>query len=125
MNDDKKLLNEMADVVKESVHDEAAEQFQYIMEQMKDLLQQAHDICKAEFGYDSRYERAKGYWIAQIKMAIDDDHEYMGRGSHTMAQTLDEIKNEVGDEPEEGPEDGITDDDMKAVADDIKKRRGQ
>ena len=43
--------------------------------------------------------RAKGDWIAQITIALSDDHHYLGSGSISLADTLNEIQDEEDDKP--------------------------
>ncbi len=51
------------------------------------------------------YDRAKGYWMAQIKMAVSDDHDYIGGASITFADTISELRyGEDGDDSEGGAE---------------------
>ena len=63
-------------------------------EQMKELVQQADRLVAGTYAYD----RAHGYWIAQIRCALDNEHGYMSRGSCTMKDTIEEL--EVQDERE-------------------------
>jgi hypothetical protein len=65
-----------------------------LYEQIKDMVQQAERLVENT----PAYERARGYWIAQMRCALDDDHGYMGRGMCTMRSTIEEL--EVQDERE-------------------------
>lgn len=60
--------------------------FEEIMSEMKDLLQEAIDIVP-----DHARARAESYWYAQISMALDEDHGYMGGCMCSMQDTLEEF----------------------------------
>ena len=75
----------------------AADELGEIYEEMKELIDQADKICRGAFSHDVRYQRAKGYWIAQIRMALDNDHSYMGAGGSTMEDTIKELDPEEED----------------------------
>lgn len=75
------------------------ERLQEIKDEMKDLLEEAKNIVRRNA--DSfAYNRAKSYWIAQISMALDDDHDYVGNAGCNMQETIDAF-DEDNDEDEE------------------------
>lgn len=69
---------------------EAAEEFQEIMDSIKEKVQRALQLVKHQCDR-IEYERAKAYWFAHIVMAIDNDHEYLGKNMGTMADSLEAI----------------------------------
>ncbi len=36
--------------------------------------------------------RAKAYWLAHIRCALDDDHEYLGGSMYTLQETIDDLE---------------------------------
>ena len=83
----------------ESDTTELASDLAEIHEQMTELLHQAERLMR--HAPDLCYQRAHGYWLAQITMALSDDHDYLGRGTVTMQDTIRELENdriEAGDE---------------------------
>ena len=81
---------------------EAGERILEIKEEIIDLLQEAMDLMRIE-GSDTERERARSYWYAHIRMSLDEDHGYMGRGGCTMEDSARELMAEEEDE-EEGDE---------------------
>ena len=79
---------------------ELAGELTEIHEQMTELVRMAERLLRQ--APDLTYRRAHGYWLAQITMALSDDHDYLGRGTITMQDTIRELENDglVGDEEE-------------------------
>jgi hypothetical protein len=77
---------------------EGSERFEEIIEDVKALIKEAYKLVPSNLK-----QRAKSYWYGHIISAIDDDHEFMGRGSYTMKDTLDDLKGEeeIDDEEDE------------------------
>lgn len=67
----------------------SASRFEEIIDEMKDLLQEAINIIP-----DHAKPRAKAYWIAQMEMILDNDHGYMGGCGCSMVDTLEEWNDE-------------------------------
>lgn len=68
--------------------------FEEIKEQIKELIDEALDLVP-EGGVKAR---ARAYWYPQIVMALDNDHEYMGRSMCSMQDTLEEFCDEDEEE---------------------------
>jgi len=69
---------------------ESAERLEEIKDEISELLEEAADLLPRGIMRD----RANAYWYAQIRMALDDDHEYLGSGSHTIQDSIDELNGE-------------------------------
>ena len=80
---------------------EAGERILEITDEIRDLLQEAMDLVRAE-GTDFDRERARSYWYGHILIALGGDHGYMGRSMCSMADTAEELMEE--EEPEEEEE---------------------
>lgn len=74
---------------------ELADELEEIKAQMLDLLQEAEGLLR---GTGVILDRARSYWLAHIRTALDDDHDYLGGSMHTMQDSIDEL---MGDENEE------------------------
>ena len=61
-----------------------------IYEQMKELIGQAENLIRGT-GEESSCHH---YWGAQIRMALDDDHSYLGGCSPTMADSINSLMDE-------------------------------
>lgn len=59
-----------------------------IQSAMEFLLEKAEEVIPK--GLIS--ERAKSYWIAQIKVALKNDSEYLGKSMVTMDDTIEEVE---------------------------------
>lgn len=72
----------------------AVEELEEVLEEMKTLLRRAHAALRG-----LPQERAAGsYWLAHIRTALDNDHEYLGRSMVTMQDTIDSLRGDVPDE---------------------------
>lgn len=71
-------------------HTERADDLAEIKEQIADLIQTARELVRGADNLTRR--RAESGWIAQIQMALDHEHEWLGRASVTMQATIDEIQ---------------------------------
>ena len=71
-----------------------------IKEQIKESIQEAKNLLK-QVGSSTIESRAKSYWIAQLLIALDNDHDYLGGAGCTMQDTIDEISEYIDDEPDE------------------------
>jgi hypothetical protein len=81
----------------DSEHYDLQTEFEQIMLDIKDKIERALDIVK--FGCDRiEYERAKSYWYAHIRMAIDNDHPYLGKNYGTMDDSLHAIAEKMDDD---------------------------
>jgi hypothetical protein len=86
---------------------EAGERILDIKEEIIDLLQEAMDLMRIE-GTDTERERARSYWYAHIRTALDEDHGYMGRSMCTMEDSAREL---MADEEDEESDDELLDED--------------
>ncbi|MGA4113921.1 hypothetical protein ACI2VH_16690 [Ralstonia nicotianae] len=75
-----------------------------IKEQMLELIENARGLLKTG-GFRSALDRAEDYWLAQLTMAISDDHGYLGRSGCTLQDTIEEIESDEDEEDEEDEED--------------------
>jgi len=64
--------------------------------EMISLIKEASSLVQSNGGIE--WERAKGYWIAQIMMALSNDHPYLGQNMFTMQDTIQSL--DPGDEEE-------------------------
>lgn len=71
---------------------EIAMELEEIQGKMDELLEQARQLL---LGAPRRIaDRAGAYWYGQMTMALDGDHEYLGRCPCTMADTIAELYGE-------------------------------
>jgi hypothetical protein len=59
--------------------------------EMMNLLSEAEKLIRRENSNPIVWERAKSYWVAHIKMALSNDHSYIGRSGCTMEDTIREL----------------------------------
>lgn len=69
--------------------------FEEIKVQIKGLLEEALYLVP-----DHARARAESYWYANIAMALDEDHGYLGGSMCSMQDTIEEF-DEVDEEEEE------------------------
>jgi len=72
-------------------------QLKELKEELKDLIARIKDEVQdasSRLDNDSIYDRASHQWIAHIEMAIDDDHNWLGR-QFTMQDTINELKSGI------------------------------
>ena len=72
---------------------EAANRLYEIKEEIKALVHEAYELVEGT----PEEGRAKAYWYAQIVMALDNEHGYMGRSMSTMMQAAQALE---GDDDE-------------------------
>ncbi len=70
--------------------DETVTELEEMHEQIKDLVQNARRLLRHADHLTRR--RAESGWVAQIQMALDHDHEWLGRASVTMQETIEEMR---------------------------------
>jgi hypothetical protein len=68
-----------------------ADDLEEILAQMQALL---GDARRALEGSGLTESRAKSYWVAQIAMALNDEHEYVGSCGATMQGSINELRDE-------------------------------
>ena len=70
--------------------------FEEIKEQIKELLEEAISLVP-----DAERNRAESYWFAEISIALDEYHDYLGGSMCSMQDTIDEWNDGDDDEEEE------------------------
>lgn len=78
---------------------EAGERILAISEEIIDLLEEAMGLVR-HVGTPTEIARARSYWLGHIRMSLNDDHGFMGRGTCTMEDTARELMAEEPDEEE-------------------------
>jgi hypothetical protein len=61
-----------------------------IQSEMIELLDEAEYIVRHS-GDESAYKRAKSYWIAHIVTSLTNDHDYLGKSTCNMQDTIVEL----------------------------------
>lgn len=75
-------------------YDEKVARLHEIHEEMMNLLDEARRLVAGT----PEEERAKGYWLAHIRCALDNDHHFLGGSMLTMKDTIDSLENPDDDE---------------------------
>ena len=73
-----------------------------IHEQMLELVNDVERIMRREGGIE--YERAKGYWLANLKMSLTNNHGYLSNpmfNMETAINALEPCEDEECDEEQE------------------------
>lgn len=92
----KEVLKERSNKTLKEQKNYSKERFEEIIGEVKELIKEAYDIVPKDIK-----ARAKAYWYGHIISNIDNDHGFLGRGGHTMQDTLDEWDGDKEDEDEE------------------------
>lgn len=66
---------------------QAADELAEIKEEMRELLDRALVALKGT----SEEDRARSYWYAHMRCALDDDHGYLGGSMVTMQDSIDAL----------------------------------
>jgi len=61
-----------------------------IQEQMLEGLERASTLIR-ETGLEMTWQRANAYWLAHAKMALTNQHSYLGGSMVSMEDSLEEI----------------------------------
>jgi hypothetical protein len=83
---------------------EAGERILEITGEIRDLLQEAMDLVRAE-GSDLDRERARSYWYGHILIALGGDHGYIGGSMCSMTDTAEDLMDYEMERDEEEEED--------------------
>ena len=75
----------------------AGERILAISEEIIDLVEEAMSLVR-HVGTPTEIARARSYWLGHIRMSLNDDHGFMGRGTCTMEDTARELMAEEPDE---------------------------
>lgn len=66
------------------------ERLEEIRLSMLEMFGEAKQIVRG--ASSSTYERAKAYWLAQVEMALTNDHSFLGSAGVSMEDTIKEIE---------------------------------
>jgi len=70
---------------------ELIDELREIQMQMLECLEQAKALIK-QSGQEMTLQRAESYWLAHAKMALTNDHGYLGGSMCSMEDTIAEIE---------------------------------
>lgn len=70
-----------------------------IKDEMLELLEEAADIVKDSGSFER--QRMKSNWYARVKIALVNEHEYVGGSMCSMEDTIEALEGVVSDEDEE------------------------
>lgn len=59
-----------------------------IKEEMLELLSECHQLTRGT----SEEDRARSYWLAHIRCALDDEHQFLGGSVITMQDTINGLQ---------------------------------
>jgi hypothetical protein len=79
---------------------ELADELREIQAQMLECLDQAKRLI-AQSGQDMTLQRAEAYWLAHARIALTNDHGYLGGSMCSMEDTIEEIEGASEDEVDE------------------------
>ena len=82
-----------------NVTSEIIDEFIENIEKIRELADRNLDIIRKVDRHE--YERAKAYWYASIVMALNDDHDYLGKNMSTMQDAAEVIEMKVYEEDED------------------------
>lgn len=74
----------------EALDDDPSGRLDELRLMIKEAIRIARDIVD-RLPSDGCQGRAKAYWIPQICIALDDDHDWMNRGMCTMQETINDL----------------------------------
>lgn len=63
-----------------------------LIETKETILELLDNAMLALREFDGAYDRAKAYWLAHIRCALDNDHDYVGGSMVTLQDTIDELE---------------------------------
>lgn len=66
---------------------ETIERLAEIKDEIAALVDEAQDLLRDT----PEADRAESYWIAQIRCALDDDHDYLGGSMVTLQDSIDAL----------------------------------
>lgn len=68
---------------------EAASELEEIGEEILGLIDRADKLLR--HADPAEHDRASHYWLAHLRMAISDDHGYMGRSFNTLKDSVNTL----------------------------------
>lgn len=83
--------------------EEAFDRLSEIKDEIKELMSEAKKIIR-QHCEPITWERAKSYWFAAMSMALDNEHDYLGKEPFTMQDAIDELDDYVDEEEENNEE---------------------
>ena len=92
---------------------EDQERFEEIIGEIGELVEEAIELLPdvgvyrdGNYPHNMLVDKAKSYWYAHIKTAMDDDHEFLSKSTCNMYDTLEEWKDldEVSDDQSSLPQ---------------------
>ncbi len=83
--EDTKTIEELEELQQKQ---EDLAELQDILDRMLDDSNRAFELYVEMGGHE---ERAKAYWFAQIRMALNSDHSWVGSGSVTLENAIAEL----------------------------------
>jgi hypothetical protein len=78
----------------ESFTEDEIEELEAHKEQIQESIQAIESLLQ---GSSVSYT-AERTWLAQLKMAVSQDHDFMGGSSETLADTIEQLRNEADEE---------------------------
>jgi hypothetical protein len=79
---------------------ELVDELREIQMQMLECLEQAKTLIK-QSGQEMTLQRAESYWLAHTKIALTNDHSYLGGSMCSMEDTIAEIEEATEDDDED------------------------
>ena len=79
---------------------ELVDELREIQAQMLECLELAKTLIK-QSGQDMTLQRAESYWLAHAKIALTNDHAYLGGSMCSMEDTIAEIEAATEDDDED------------------------
>jgi len=73
---------------------EKVRRLEEIQEEMLSLLDEARGILEGT----RAYSRADAYWLAHVKIALTNEHDYLGESMCSMEDTIEELMEEAESE---------------------------
>lgn len=80
----------MADMTRDD-RNEAAETLKEARDQIAEALECARGALRALGLPEGMMDRCRRGWMASIEMALDDEHQWLGRDTHTLADTIADL----------------------------------
>ena len=77
----------------ESTMTETIDRLSEIKDEIADLVAEARNLLRDT----PEADRAKAYWLAHIRCALDNDHAYLGNSLVAMQDTIDALAGEDED----------------------------
>lgn len=83
-------------ITKDSITDkqlQAADRLEEIIDEIKELVEEAEDLTKLRV-FDRIISDRAECWTANIKISLNNDHDYIGGCMTTMSDTVKEMRGE-------------------------------